>query len=665
MAHRTSAAPAAPDTGVNVGLLVASAVVPGTFARSLSARSAVDQGLVTGLSAGLHYLLTVGTQDALQAVAAEMADNRPARRFDDPAVRQRAFTMAADLAVIPLGLAVRGLVPSTPGEAMLRGLLRQTGWRLAVTGLGGTLLLGTQAALRALDARLDAGGRIASFPVAVPVGLGLAYVLERRRLGEGDAVEAEEPTPPALKSLGVAGAVVGGLALAAYGEHLAATRLGRRLSSVLPGGPQVWKLVGHAASLGMLTSAGVNFYGRAMRKIEMGTTVDEPVVESDEASRWTSPTVSGSPDSLVSWAALGREGRRHALTFVRPAPLLDRPPGAPDLSIETVMREPAKQAPTQVYVSLDSAPTARERVDLALAEMDRTGAFERSLIMLISPTGTGYVNYVAVAAAEYLTRGDVATVTMQYSKRPSPLSLGKVKGAREQNRLLWLRILERLHDRPGPRPRVVVFGESLGAHTSQDVFLHWGTLGPEALGIDRALWIGTPYGSGWMHEVTGPDRLDVDRDAVAVVNDFAQLEELGEERRSRLRYVLVSHDNDGVTKFGADLLSTAPQWLGPRRPRPQEVPGASPRGIPPEMRWRPVTTFFQSLVDMKNAQIPGAYRAWAHDYRPDLARFISEVFDLPATPEQLAAVEQALKARETYREHMFAATPADGATPAS
>ena len=68
----------------------------------------------------------------------------------------------------------------------------------------------------------------------------------------------------------------------------------------------------------------------------------------------------------------------------------------------------------------------------------------------------------------------------------------------------------------------MLFGESLGAHTSQDVFLHWGTLGLEAMGIDRALWIGTPYGSKWMRQVTRGDRLDVDRDAVAVVNDHAQ-----------------------------------------------------------------------------------------------------------------------------------------------
>lgn len=56
---------APPETAAHLGLLVASAVAPGTFAGSLSARSATDQGLITGLSTGLHYLLTVATQDAL------------------------------------------------------------------------------------------------------------------------------------------------------------------------------------------------------------------------------------------------------------------------------------------------------------------------------------------------------------------------------------------------------------------------------------------------------------------------------------------------------------------------------------------------------------------------------------------------------------------------
>ena len=661
MARRRTAQRDSSDTGVSVGLLVASALAPGTFASSLSARSAMDQGLVTGLATGLHYLLTVGTQDTLQAVAAEVVRSQPPRLLKDPVTRQRALTLAADLAVIPLGLALQRALPARPGEAMARGTLRQLGWRFAVTGVGGALLITSKAGARQLDDRLGTQGRIAAFPVAVPVGLAVAYVLDRRRQDrteldktEDTLPEEREAGPNSLRSLAVAGGIVGALSAVGYAEHAASSAVGRVLASALPGGPQLWKLAGHGASLGLLGAAGVSFYGRAMRKIEAGTSAQDPIVESDEATRWTTSYVSGGPESLVPWETLGREGKRHALTPVRPKTMVDRPEGAPDLSIETVMHEPAKATPIQVFVGLDSGATPRERVDLALAEMDRTGAFDRSLIMLTSPTGTGYVNYVAVAAAQYLTRGDVATVTLQYSKRPSPLSLTKIKDAREQNRLLWLRIVQRLHDRPDSgRPRVVVFGESLGAHTSQDVFLHWGTLGPEALGIDRALWIGTPYGSGWMHEITGPERLDVDKDAIAVVNDFAQLEALGDDRRSKLRYVLVSHDNDGVTKFGPDLLTTAPAWLGAHRPLPEVVPGSSPRGIPAAMRWRPITTFFQSLVDMKNAQVPGAYRAWAHDYRPDLARFISEVFDLPASPQQMSDIETALAARETYREQMF------------
>jgi len=250
-------------------------------------------------------------------------------------------------------------------------------------------------------------------------------------------------------------------------------------------------------------------------------------------------------------------------------------------------------------------------------------------------------------------------VTLQYSRRPSPLSLGMIRAAREQNRLLWLRVLERVRARPGTRPRVVLFGESLGAHTSQDVFLHWGTLGLDAMGVERALWLGTPYGSGWMRQVTGGGRLDVDSEQVAVVNDLAQLAAITARRGTPPRFVLLSHDNDGVTRFGLDLLWCAPDWLGARRPRPEPaVDGGSPRGIPPAMRWRPVTTFFQSLVDMKNAQVPGPYRAWAHDYRADLPGFLSTVYGVPASPAQLTRIEEALRLRETVRERLFAAEQA-------
>jgi uncharacterized membrane protein len=645
---------ASPDIGVNVGLVVASATAPGTFASSLAPRSALDQGLVTALSTGLHYLLTLGAQDTLQALA-ELATGSGLTPGEQLA-RQRTLTLLADLAAVPLGFGLQRALPTRPGEPVLRGLLRQTGWRFAVTGLGGAVFTGVRAGTAQVDTRLGAGGRMAGFPLAVPVGLALAYLLERRRVrGLGEQDEQLDPVESAspIRSLGLAAGTSGALVGAAYAEHELATWLGRRLAAVLPGGPLLWRLAGHAACLGVLTVVSSSVWSRAMHRIEAGTSHESPVFGSTEDVHLAGSTMSGGQDSLVPWSTLGREGRRHVLAHVRPQPVTDRPPGVPDLSIETVMGEPAKASPIQVYVGLDSAPTPRERVDLALGELERTGAFDRSVLMLVSPTGTGYVNYVAVAAAEYLSRGDIATVTLQYSKRPSPLSLGMVGGAREQNRLLWLRILERLRESSGPRPRVVLFGESLGAHTSQDVFLHWGTLGLRTLGIDRALWIGTPYGSGWMHQLSDTHRLDVQSDLVAVVNDYGQFEEVIRQRGSTPRYVLVSHDNDGVTKFGPDLLATAPAWLGKNRPRVEEVDGASPRGIPAGMRWRPLTTFFQSLVDMKNAQAPGPFRAWAHDYRADLPRFISEVYQLPASPEQMAAIEAALRLRETTREELF------------
>ena len=196
---------AANDIGVDVGLLVASATAPGTFAPSLAARGAVDQGLVTALSAGLHYLLTLGAQDGLQAVAAALAEG-PGRSPAEALARQRALTVVADLAAVPLGLGLRLALPVRPGEPVLRGLLRQLGWRFAVAGLGGSLLTAARAGAAEADARAGAGGRIARFPLAVPVGLAVAYLLERRRLRDPSEAAVESPSP--VKSLALAGNVV-------------------------------------------------------------------------------------------------------------------------------------------------------------------------------------------------------------------------------------------------------------------------------------------------------------------------------------------------------------------------------------------------------------------------------------------------------------------------
>jgi uncharacterized membrane protein len=633
-------------------LLTASAVVPGTFARSLTARSWIDQGVITGLAAGAHYLLTVIAHDGIELIAARLPLDGPS-----PAERQRRAVLLTNLAAIPAGLVVERVLPRLPAEPTARGLARQLGWRTMMTGFAGAALAGAQGMMSAIDRRLGAGGMLARFPVAVPTGLGLALAVEwqRHRREATELQPDDEDAPSLLRSLGLAGGMVTVGTVLAYGERLGAGAASAALADRLPGSTRLWRLAAHGATLGAVVAGGATMYHRIIGKLEAGTTVDNPVLDEIASRFGVPPTISGSPQSLVPWETLGREGRRHAVAFVRPEPVPNRPAELPDLSIPAVMSEQPRATPVEVYIGLDSASTATARVELALNEMDRAGAWDRSLLMLVSPTGTGYVNYCATGSVQYLTRGDCAIVTLQYSKRPSPLSLGKIKGAREQNRLLWLRILQRLHDLPPERrPRVVLFGESLGAHTSQDVFIHWGTLGPQALGIDRALWIGTPYASRWMQEVTGPNRSDVDAGLVTVVNDFRQIEAMPAERRSRLRYVLLSHDNDGVTRFGADLLASRPPWLNGDRPAVEEIPGASPRGIHPSMRWRPITTFVQLLVDMKNAQIPGVYKPWAHDYRPDLPRFIREVYDLPCSDEQLARIESAVAERESLRKEVFA-----------
>jgi uncharacterized membrane protein len=318
------------------------------------------------------------------------------------------------------------------------------------------------------------------------------------------------------------------------------------------------------------------------------------------------------------------------------------------------MGQDAVADPVRIYIGLASGRSETERVDLAIRELERTGAFDRQLLVAVSPTGTGYVNYAAVECCEYMTLGNCATVTIQYSKRPSPLSLDRVWEGRKQFRMLLAAIRRELYKRdPQHRPRLVVFGESLGAHTSQDAFLHQGTQALEDAGVERALWIGSPHLSKWRTQVLGAPRADVDPSTIADVNGIRDIEDIPDEKRDKLRYVMITHHNDAVGLFGADLVIQEPPWLGDREVRPREVP----RWI----RWAPIVTAVQTVIDMKNAMnvVPGEFVANGHDYRADLARFVQQVYGLECSPDQLSRIEAALRQYELDREKKFHETVDD------
>ena len=118
----------------------------------------------------------------------------------------------------------------------------------------------------------------------------------------------------------------------------------------------------------------------------------------------------GSKSSLVSWKDLGNQGRKYVAGG----------PTAEDLEDFTGQPCPA---PIRVYVGLNSAETVDLRAKLALEELIRVGGFERSTLLLVTPTGTGWVDPASQDSVEYLLRGDVATVAVQYSYLNSPLTL--------------------------------------------------------------------------------------------------------------------------------------------------------------------------------------------------------------------------------------------------
>ncbi|MGW4093465.1 alpha/beta hydrolase [Nocardia sp. NPDC004750] len=297
------------------------------------------------------------------------------------------------------------------------------------------------------------------------------------------------------------------------------------------------------------------------------------------------PERSGSPASLAKWETLGFEGR----WFVSHGPTASR--------ITSVTGRPAKE-PVRAYVGLESVEGNQEPAELAVSELERTGAFDRKALVVVTTTGTGWVNSLAASALEYMYDGDTAIVATQYSYLPSVLSfLADRSKAAAAGKDLFDAVYQHWTARPPQaRPKLLVYGESLGSQGSEAAFDGLADLRAK---VDGALWVGPPNSNRlWQQFVARRDPgsrevepLYADGLVVRFASDSGDLARPSSEwRPPRIAYL--QHASDPIVWWSPDLIFSRPDWL------------SEPRGsdVSSQMRWWPFVTFWQVAADLTNAQ---------------------------------------------------------------
>jgi uncharacterized membrane protein len=295
---------------------------------------------------------------------------------------------------------------------------------------------------------------------------------------------------------------------------------------------------------------------------------------------------SGSPESAVNWEDLGRAGRE----FIA---------GGPTRANLRAFFGEDVAAPIRVYVGLNSAETVAERSRLALEELERTGAFDRSMLVVITPTGTGWVDPSAIDTLEYLQRGDVASVTVQYSYLASmfALLLEPDRGA-ETAQALFADVYGHWTQLPHEhRPALYLHGLSLGALHSDHSFSVYDVMGDTFQGV---LWSGPPFRSETWRRATerrvpgSPAWLPRFRDSTVIrFTDQHDRLNIAGVPWGPLRIAFLQYASDPITFFEPSMAYRPPEWLAPPR-------GAD---VTPELRWIPIVTMLQVMFDMRGGDI--------------------------------------------------------------
>lgn len=308
--------------------------------------------------------------------------------------------------------------------------------------------------------------------------------------------------------------------------------------------------------------------------------------------------ITGGSDSLVNWGALGQPGRDYVLTG----------PDAEDIAAFT--GAPALD-PIRVYVGRAQDDDPQVRADIALKELQRQGGFERSVLIVAMPTGTGWLDPGAVDTVEYMHGGDIATIAVQYSYLQSPLALIlETRSGLDQAEALINTVHQYWRTLPDDaRPRLYIHGLSLGAWSSMHGTNLFALLDDP---IDGALWAGPPFPSAMWQGITGSRDADSayitptlgDGRLVRFASHYQDAG--GPEGWGDMRIAYLQYSSDPIVFYEPASLFRAPAWMN-------EEPGPD---VSPHMRFMPVVTQFQLAVDMALANTAPDGHGHAY-YGPD------------------------------------------------
>ncbi len=319
----------------------------------------------------------------------------------------------------------------------------------------------------------------------------------------------------------------------------------------------------------------------------------------------TVPERSGSPDSASTWESIGGQGRL----------FLGFGPSAEEIT--AVTGRPAME-PVRVYVGLPKGEKdPRPLADRAVEELKRAGGLERSVLVVYTATGSGWVDEWVCQPLEYMTDGDCAVVSIQYSYLFSAaMMVSDLTPCADAGRALFEAVEKEVLRLPKDRrPLLIVAGESLGAFGSQAAFVDEVDLRERT---DGAIWVGSPNSSNLSLALTsgrqkGSPEVAPVVDSGKNIRFITRPEDLEADLFGREygpwnypRTVFVQHGSDPVVRYSPTLAFREPDWL-----RERVGPDVSPA-----MKYTPIATLFQVITDLPVAGLAPA--GHGHTYHREL-----------------------------------------------